>query len=159
MEGRIKEAEDRVRLNKDRLSKIKGNDGKIKVNGVTYDSVDGMAEFFKTHNKKQKEDETKIRERGTNEVIKRNLSMNIGGFDFELTTTLSGEFRRDKGDLRFTVGRKATYSCPELDIENRYIEGGYIRNGVESIVQDVISGNYFKEWMENAKASAERMKE
>lgn len=159
MEGRIKEAEDRVRLNKDRLSKIKGNDGKIKVNGVTYDSVDGMAEFFKTHNKKQKEDETKIRERGTNEVVKRNLSMNIGGFDFEFTTTLSGEFRRDKGDLRFTVGRKATYSCPELDIENRYIEGGYIRNGVESIVKDVISGNYFKEWMENAKASAERMKE
>ena len=159
MEGRIKEAENRVRLNKDRLSKIKGNDGKIKVNGVTYDSVDSMAEFFKTHNKKQKEDETKIREKGTNEVIKRNLSMNIGGFDFEFTTTLSGEFRRDKGDLRFTVGRKATYSCPELDIENRYIEGGYIRNGVESIVKDVISGNYFKEWMENAKASAERMKE
>ena len=159
MEGRIKEAEDRVRLNKDRLSKIKGNDGKIKVNGVTYDSVDGMAEFFKTHNKKQKEDETKIRERGTNEVIKRNLSMNIGGFDFEFTTTLSGEFRRDKGDLRFTVGRKATYSCPELDIENRYIEGGYIRNGVESIINDVISGEDFREWMENAKASAERMKE
>lgn len=159
MEGRIKEAEDRVRLNEDRLSKIKGNDGKIKVNGVTYDSVDGMAEFFKTHNKKQKEDETKIRERGTNEVIKRNLSMNIGGFDFEFTTTLSGEFRRDKGDLRFTVGRKATYSCPELDIENRYIEGGYIRNGVESIINDVISGEDFREWMESAKASAERMKE
>lgn len=159
MEGRIKEAEDRVRLNKDRLSKIKGNDGKIKVNGVTYDSVDGMAEFFKTHNKKQKEDETKIRERGTNEVIKRNLSINIGGLDFEFTTTLSGEFRRDKGDLRFTVGRKATYSCPELDIENRYIEGGYIRNGVESIINDVISGEDFREWMENAKVSAERMKE
>ena len=159
MEGRIKEAEDRVRLNEDRLSKIKGNDGKIKVNGIIYDSVDGMAEFFKTHNKKQKEDETKIRERGTNEVIKRNLSMNIGGFDFEFTTTLSGEFRRDKGDLRFTVGRKATYSCPELDIENRYIEGGYIRNGVESIINDVISGEDFREWMENAKASAERMKE
>ena len=159
MEGRIKEAEDRVRLNEDRLSKIKGNDGKIKVNGIIYDSVDGMAEFFKTHNKKQKEDETKIRERGTNEVIKRNLSMNIGGFDFEFTTTLSGEFRRDKGDLRFTVGRKATYSCPELDIDNRYIEGGYIRNGVESIINDVISGEDFREWMENAKASAERMKE
>ena len=159
IEGRIKEAEDRVRLNEDRLSKIKGNDGKIKVNGVTYDSVDGMAEFFKTHNKKQKEDETKIRERGTNEVIKRNLSMNIGGFDFEFTITLSGEFRRDKGDLKFTVGRKATYSCPELDIENRYIEGGYIRNGVESIINDVISGEDFREWMENAKASAERMKE
>ena len=159
MEGRIKEAEDRVRLNEDRLSKIKGNDGKIKVNGVTYASVDDMAEFFKTHNKKQKEDETKIRERGTNEVIKRNLSMNIGGFDFEFTTTLSGEFRRDKGDLRFTVGRKATYSCPELDIENRYIEGGYIRNGVESIINDVISGEDFREWMESAKASAERMKE
>ncbi|MCF2603380.1 hypothetical protein JQM84_06735 [Parabacteroides distasonis] len=159
MEGRIKEAEDRVRLNEDRLSKIKGNDGKIKVNGIIYDSVDGMAEFFKTHNKKQKEDETKIRERGTNEVIKRNLSMNIGGFDFEFTTTLSGEFRRDKGDLRFTVGRKATYSCPELDIENRYIEGGYIRNGVESIINDVISGEDFREWMETAKASSERMKE
>lgn len=159
MEGRIKEAEDRVRLNKDRLSKIKGNDGKIKVNGATYASVDDMAEFFKTHNKKQKEDETKIRERGTNEVIKRNLSMNIGGFDFEFTTTLSGEFRRDKGDLRFTVGRKATYSCPELNIENRYIEGGYIRNGVESIINDVISGEDFREWMETAKASSERMKE
>lgn len=128
------------------LEKLQSVDAKpqIVVGKQRFDSFDKMGDFFKEHNKGVREAEEKMKQKYGDAKETRQLVMNIGGFDFTFTTKISKETRSSERALFSAVIRKITYSCPELGLTNIPIKGGYIRGGVEFVVNEILSGNDFR---------------
>lgn len=133
-----------------------GKADKIEVGKKEYSSLDDMAPLFKDHNKSVMEASKALKESNTANEQKRELEMKIGPFTFKFTTTLSKETVRTIGNLSTEVKRKITYSCPELGLESVPVKQSLLKNGVEDIIENVITGKDFSENVESAKNSISR---
>lgn len=120
----------------------------------TFASVEAMADFFKEYNKSIAEATKKLKEGGSNTRQTRNLTVSLGGFSFIVQTTLSSDTVSGRGQLFTEVHRKMTYSCPELGLSDIPVHQGLLRNAIEDIVSNVITGKDFSEKADAAERNA-----
>ena len=154
----IKEAEQRIEDNGSYLKAVQsafpnGRFGEISVGKQRFASVEAMEDFFKDYNKKALADMQKIKSGEITGDQRRELTIRIGDFDFVVTTDLSRKTASEGRTLFTQAERKMTYSCPELGIENVPVKQNLLRNAVEDITTNVLTGKDFSEQLEAAQRS------
>lgn len=158
IKGFIKDAEQRIEEYGKYLSAVRTAfpDGKfteIATGKHRFTSVEAMEEFFKEHNKSILAEVKKIKDGDIAGEQTRELPIKVGDFTFKVKTVLHKEMNRDGGTLFTEVHRKMTYSCPELGKEDVPVHQSLLRNAIEDIVNDVITGKDFAERLEAAERS------
>ena len=156
----IKSAEERAERNKKALAKVEA----AKVGGITigktqYPSLDAMADYIKEYNSKQREQQEQVRTAsGYQAEAKSDLTVNVGGIDFHIHRVITKEQKQERGQLSLSFAAKTqmTYSCPELGLEDVSVDGQRLKYALEDIMDNVLSGDRFREEMQYAERSAER---
>ena len=158
----IKDSEERAERNKKSLAKVEAakNDG-ITIGKMKFSSLDDMADYLKEYNSKQREQQEQVRmASGYNSEAKSDLTINVGGFDFHVKRVITKDQKKEKGQLSlsFFSKTKMTYSCPELGLEDVPVDGQRLKSALEDILENVLSGDDFREKAEYADRAAERYK-
>lgn len=150
LEGQIKAAEQRVEEANAHLLAVQKAfpDGKfteITVGKQKFGSVDAMSDFIKEHNKKILDAVKAMKEHPGNAAQTNTLTLLLGGYDFVVKTEMSRETQNIGGSLFAEIHRKMTYSCPELGLTDIPVKQSLLRNAVEDITENVITGKDFAE--------------
>lgn len=150
LEGQIKAAEQRAEEADAHLLAVQKAfpDGKfteITVGKQKFGSVDAMADFIKEHNKKILDAVKAMKEHPSNAAQTNTLTLSLGGYDFVVKTDMSRETQNIGGSLFAEIHRKMTYSCPELGLTDIPVKQSLLRNAVEDITENVITGKDFAE--------------
>lgn len=150
LEGQIKAAEQRAEEANAQLLAVQKAfpDGKfteITVGKLKFASVDAMADFIKEHNKKILDAVKAMKENPGNNVQTNALTLSLGGYDFVVKTEMSRETVNNGGLLFAEIHRRMSYSCPELGLNNVPVKQSLLRNAVEDITENVITGMDFAE--------------
>ena len=158
----IKDSEERAKRNKEALAKVETakNDG-ITIGKMKFPSLDAMGDYIKDYNSKQREQQEQVRTAsGYKAEAKSDLTVSIGGFDFHIHRVISKEQKQEKGQLSLSFFSKTqmTYSCPELGLEDVPVDGQRLKSALEDILENVLSGDDFREKAEYAERAAERYK-
>lgn len=158
IKGLIKDAETRIELNSRNLKEVQSAfpDGKFKeitIGKKRFTSIESMEDFFKEHNKSVIADTKKIKDGEMSGNQTREVTIQIDGYSFIVKTELTKEFSSKGINMFSEVHRKMTYSCPQLGIENVPVKQALLRNGVEDIVNNIITGKDFAELLEASEHS------
>ena len=150
LEGQIKAAEQRAEEANAHLLAVQKAfpDGKfteITVGKQKFGSVDAMSDFIKEHNKKILDAVKAMKEHPGNAAQTKTLTLSLGGYDFVVKTEMSRETQNIGGSLFAEIHRKMTYSCPELGLTDIPVKQSLLRNAVEDITENVITGKDFAE--------------
>lgn len=150
LEGQIKAAEQRAEEANAHLLAVQKAfpDGKfteITVGKQKFGSVDAMSDFIKEHNKKILDAVKAMKEHPGNAAQTNTLTLSLGGYDFVVKTEMSRETQNIGGSLFAEIHRKMTYSCPELGLTDIPVKLSLLRNAVEDITENVITGKDFAE--------------
>ncbi len=149
VEGFIKGAERRIEIETKNLEIIGSHfpDGTIKkitIGKLTFDSVAAMEDFFKEQNAKMNEAAENVREGADNYTSK--LVVDVDCLKFEVTTTVSRTVdSKGQGTLTFEPERNVTYSCEELGIKDQAIKGNRLKNIMQKISEDIVTGRESRE--------------
>ena len=154
----IKDAEKRIEDNSRSLEAVRASfpDEQFKeivIGKHRFTSVDTMDDFFKEHNKTVLAEMKQMKDGDIAGEQKRELTIQIGNFPFIVTTKLTRQTMRDGTTLFNDVERKMTYSCTELGIEDVPVRQNLLRNAIEDITGNVITGKNFTERLEAAERS------
>lgn len=146
----IKDAEKRIEDNGRYLEAVRSSfpDGHFKeivIGKHRFTSVDTMDDFFKEHNKSVLAEMKQMKDGEIAGEQKRELSIQIGDFSFVVATKLTRKTMSDGATLFNDVERRMTYSCPELGIEDVPVRQNLLRNAIEDITSNVITGKDFAE--------------
>lgn len=163
LEGKIKTAEQRAEEANAHLLAVQkafpgGKFTDITIGKQKFTSVDGMADFIKEHNKKILDAVKAMKENPGNSAQTNTLTLSLGGYDFVVKTEMSRETVNNGGSLFAEVHRKMTYSCPELGLTDIPVKQSLLRNAVEDITENVITGKDFAERFDIAARMAKRGK-
>ena len=150
LEGQIKAAEQRAEEANAQLLAVQkafpnGKFTEITVGKLKFASVDAMADFIKEHNKKILDAVKAMKENPGNNVQTNALTLSLGGYDFVVKTEMSRETVNNGGLLFAEIHRRMSYSCPELGLNNVPVKQSLLRNAVEDITENVITGRDFAE--------------
>lgn len=143
LEERIKKVQAFADRQKTRLDGIKktfpdGKFKKISIGKHSFASVADMEDYFKNYNKKVIENQEKIRDEDSPEgLINMDLSINVDGYNFVAHTEILNYLG--------SVSRTMTYSCDELGIKDAQARQGYLKNAINDIIDNVVSGKRFEE--------------
>ena len=151
----IKDAEKRIDDNSRYLETVRASfpDGKFKeivIGKHRFATVEAMEDFFKEHNKSILAEMKQMKDGEIAGEQKRELTIQIGDFSFVVTTKLTRQTMRDGATLFNDVERKMTYSCAALGIEDIPVRQNLLRNAIEDITNNVITGKDFAERVEIA---------
>lgn len=154
----IKDAEKRIEDNSRSLEAVRApfpdeQFKEIVIGKHRFTSVDTMDDFFKEHNKTVLAEMKQMKDGDIAGEQKRELTIQIGNFPFIVTTKLTRQTMRDGTTLFNDVERKMTYSCTELGIEDVPVRQNLLRNAIEDITGNVITGKNFAERLEAAERS------
>lgn len=158
----IKDSEERAKRNKEALARVEAakNDG-ITIGKMKFPSLDAMGDYIKDYNSKQREQQEQVRTAsGYQAEAKSDLTVSVGGFDFHIHRVITKEQKQEKGQLSLSFFSKTqmTYSCPELGLEDVPVDGQRLKSALEDILENVLSGDDFREKAEYADRAAERYK-
>ena len=150
LEGQIKAAEQRAEEANAHLLAVQkafpsGKFTEITVGKQKFGSVDAMSDFIKEHNKKILDAVKAMKEHPGNTAQSNTLTLSLGGYDFVVKTDMSRETQNIGGSLFAEIHRKMTYSCPELGLADIPVKQSLLRNAVEDITENVITGKDFAE--------------
>ena len=150
LEGQIKAAEQRAEEANTHLLAVQKAfpDGKfteITAGKLKFASVDAMTDFIKDHNKKILDAVKAMKENPGNKAQTNTLTLSLGGYDFVVKTKMSRETVNNGGLLFAEIHRKMSYSCPELGLNDVPVKQSLLRNAVEDITENVITGKDFAE--------------
>lgn len=143
LEERIKKVQAFADRQKTRLDGIKNTfpDGKFKKISIgkhSFASVADMEDYFKNYNKKVIENQEKIRDENSVEgLANMDLAINVDGYNFVAHTEILNYLG--------SVSRTMTYSCDELGIKDEQVRQGYLKNAINDIIDNVVSGKRFEE--------------
>ena len=159
LEGQIKAEEQRAEEANAHLLAVQKAfpDGKfteITVGKQKFGAVDDMADFIKEHNKKIHEATKAMKKSPGNSSQVSTLTLSLGGYDFVVKTEMSRETQNIGGSLFAEIHRKMSYSCPELGLTDVPVKQALLRNAVEDITENVITGKDFAERFDNATRAA-----
>lgn len=154
----INDAEKRIKDNSRYLEVVRTSfpDGKFKeivIGKHRFTTIDAMEDFFKEHNKSLLAEMKQMKDGGGVGEQKRQLTIQIGDFSFVVTTKLTRRTVREGATLFNDVERKMTYSCAELGIEDTPVRQNLLRNAIDDITNNVITGRDFSERLEAAERS------
>ncbi len=155
LEGQIKAAEKRAEEANAHLLAVQKAfpDGKfteITVGKQKFSTLDDMADFIKEHNKKILDAVKAMKENPGNSSQTNTLTLSLGGYDFVVKTEMSRETVNSGGSLFAEIHRRMSYSCPELGLTDVPVKQSLLRNAVEDITENVITGRDFAERFDNA---------
>ena len=122
-----------------------GKFNEITVGKHKFGSVDDMADFIKDHNKKILDAVKAMKENPTNEIQTNTVTLSLGGFDFVVKTEMVHDTLSKDGLLFAEIHRIMTYSCPELGLNDVPVKQSLLRNAIEDITENVITGKDFAE--------------
>ena len=143
LEERIKKVQAFADRQKTRLDGIKktfpdGKFKKISIGKHSFASVADMEDYFKNYNKKVIENQEKIRDENSPEgLINMDLAINVDGYNFVAHTEILNYLG--------SVSRTMTYSCDELGIKDEQARQGYLKNAINDIIDNAVSGKRFEE--------------
>lgn len=143
LEERIKKVQAFADRQKTRLDGIKktfpdGKFKKISIGKHSFASVADMEDYFKNYNKKVIENQEKVRDENSAEgLINMDLAINVDGYNFVAHTEIINYLG--------SVSRTMTYSCDELGIKDEQARQGYLKNAINDIIDNVVSGKRFEE--------------
>lgn len=148
LNGQIKQEQERKDTNEKNLSLVRKTypDGTFKtitIGKQKFDSVEAMADFFKEHNKKVKDEGEKVKD-SANASYTSNLNVNIDGLDFVVRTEVAKETTSQGINIFTKATRKMLYSQKELGLTDVPVKNGLLRNAIEDITENVINGNDFE---------------
>lgn len=155
LESKIRNAKSRLEDVRKALEKVVSMSSQhpeltITVDKKKYASIDAMADYIKEFNKKIRDTESDMRENPyTDTERKLTLKVNVGGFDFVFITDMSIETTSKQGTLFSAVRRKMAYNCDALGLEDIPVRQSLLREGLEDIIENVITGNDFRERIDN----------
>lgn len=156
LKGQIMASKERKALAEAALKKVESAKNKeILIGKARYKGVDDMADYIKDFNKKLHDLQEKIRT-GFNNKATSDLTLHIGGFEFTLKSIISQETKRNGTSLSTVSSTRMTYDCDELGLKDIPVTGQKLKNALTDIVNNVMSGNDFREIMEAAERSIER---
>ena len=146
----IKDAEKRIEDNGRYLEAVRSSfpDEQFKeivIGKHRFTSVDTMDDFFKEYNKSVLAEMKQMKDGEISGEQKRELIIQIGDFSFVVTTKLTRKTMSDGATLFNDVERRMTYSCLELGIEDVPVRQNLLRNAIEDITDNVITGKDFAE--------------
>lgn len=155
----IKYSEDKAADYRKALTKVEAAkmDG-ITVGGKKFLTLEAMADYIKDYNSKQREQQEQVRTvYGYDAKAESDLTVNAGGFDFKIHRVITKEQAQEKGQLSisFYAKTRMTYSCPELGLEDVPVDGQRLKSALEDIVNNVLSGDDFREGVERTERAAE----
>ena len=159
VKGFIKDAEKRIEDNSRYLEAVRSEfpNGKAKeivIGKHRFSSVEAMEDYLKEYNKIINAEVKKIKEGEIAGDQTRELSLSLGNYIFKIKTRLYKEMNFNEGaGLFYDVHRKMTYSCPELGLDDVPVKQSLLRNAIEDITQNVITGVDFAERLETAERS------
>lgn len=150
LEGQIKAAEQRAEEANAHLLAVQkafpeGKFTEITVGKQKFRTVEDMADFIKEHNKKILDAVNAMKEHPGNSSQTNTLTLSLGGYDFVVKTEMSRETQNIGGSLFAEIHRKMTYSCPELELTDIPVKQSLLRNAIEDITENVITGKDFAE--------------
>lgn len=150
LEGQIKAAEQRAEEANTHLLAVQkafpnGKFTEITAGKLKFASVDAMTDFIKDHNKKILDAVKAMKENPGNKAQTHTLTLSLGGYDFVVKTEMSREIVNNGGLLFAEIHRKMSYSCPELGLNDVPVKQSLLRNAVEDITENVITGKDFAE--------------
>lgn len=150
LEGQIKAAEQRAEEANAHLLAVQkafpeGKFTEITVGKQKFRTVEDMADFIKEHNKKILDAVNAMKEHPGNSSQTNTLTLSLGGYDFVVKTEVSRETQNIGGSLFAEIHRKMTYSCPELGLTDIPVKQSLLRNAIEDITENVITGKDFSE--------------
>ena len=162
LKGQIFDAERMLEDNRAHLETVtktfpNGEFKKITIGKMQFDSIDAMSDFIKDFNKKIREESDKIKD-SANSNYNSKLVVNIDGLDFVVHTEMTKETTSKGVNIFSKTTRKMYYSQDELGLENVPIKQGLLRNGIEDIVLNVITGHDFAERIDTLKQNIARYK-
>ena len=162
LKGQIFDAERMLEDNSAHLETVtktfpNGEFKKITIGKMQFDSIDAMSDFIKDFNKKIREESDKIKD-SANSNYNSKLVVNIDGLDFVVHTEMTKETTSKGVNIFSKTTRKMYYSQDELGLENVPIKQGLLRNGIEDIVLNVITGHDFAERIDTLKQNIARYK-
>lgn len=143
LEERIKKVQAFADRQKTRLDGIKktfpdGKFKKISIGKHSFASVADMEDYFKNYNKKVIENQEKVRDENSPEgLVNMDLAINVDGYNFVAHTEIINYLG--------SVSRTMTYSCDELGIKDEQARQGYLKNAINDIIDNVVSGKRFEE--------------
>lgn len=162
LKGQIFDAERMLEDNRAHLETVtktfpNGEFKKITIGKMQFDSIDAMSDFIKDFNKKIREESDKIKD-SANSNYNSKLVVNIDGLDFVVHTEMTKETTSKGVNIFSKTTRKMYYSQDELGLKNVPIKQGLLRNGIEDIVLNVITGHDFAERIDTLKQNIARYK-
>lgn len=143
LEERIKKVQAFADRQKTRLDGIKKTfpDGKFKKVSIgkhSFTSVSDMEDYFKDYNKKLTQNQEKVRDENSVEgLVNMDLAINVDGYNFVAHTEILNYLG--------SVSRTMTYSCDELGIKDEQVRQGYLKNAINDIIDNVVSGKRLEE--------------
>jgi N12 class adenine-specific DNA methylase len=143
LEERIKKVQAFADRQKTRLDGIKktfpdGKFKKISIGKHSFASVADMEDYFKDYNKKVIENQEKVRDENSVEgLVNMDLAINVDGYNFVAHTEILNYLG--------SVSRTMTYSCDELGIKDEQVRQGYLKNAINDIIDNVVSGKRLEE--------------
>lgn len=155
----IAQAEKTAKEQRGYLDKVKkafpnGTFSEIKAGSHTFPSVDAMSDYIKDHNKSITDAAKQAKEGKDASGETRSLSISLGGFTFVVQTRITSETSRVGGQLFTETHRSMVYSCPELGLSDVPVHQSLLRNAIDDIVENVITGKDFAERADAAERSA-----
>ncbi|WP_281798777.1 helicase-related protein [Prevotella pallens] len=162
LKGQISKAEQLLEDNNASLKAVKETFPNGKFNQITigkqqFDSIEAMTDFIKDYNKKINEESNKLKEKA-NANYNSQMVVNIDGLEFTIHLELAKETANKGVSLFSKVTRKMYYSQNELGLKNVPIKQGLLRNGIEDILNNVITGHDFAERIDTLKQSIAQYK-
>lgn len=162
LKGQIFDAERMLEDNRTHLETVtktfpNGEFKKITIGKMQFDGIDAMSDFIKDFNKKIREESDKIKD-SANSNYNSKLVVNIDGLDFVVHTEMTKETTSKGVNIFSKTTRKMYYSQDELGLENVPIKQGLLRNGIEDIVLNVITGHDFAERIDTLNQNIARYK-
>ena len=162
LKGQISKAEQLLEDNNASLKAVKETFPNGKFNQITigkqqFDSIEAMTDFIKDYNKKINEESNKLKEKA-NANYNSQMVVNIDGLEFTIHLELVKETANKGVSLFSKVTRKMYYSQNELGLKNVPIKQGLLRNGIEDILNNVITGHDFAERIDTLKQSIAQYK-
>lgn len=129
----------------------------ITVGKQHFNNADEMGDFIKEYNKKITEDMDRIRKSFMSEDTVREMTMSIGGFDFNVRTVMARDTEKRGTTLSYVTRRTMSYTCEALGLtEPVPVKQGLLRNAIEDIMQNVLTGKDARERVEAAESSIAR---
>lgn len=151
-----------LKTEQDALDKVsKAKDTAVVLNGKKYKDLDEMKDVIKEITAKQTDRVKNARANmrfGRTEKTSSELTVNIGGFDFVFKTDIEPTAEYVEHVLTTVVHTYMSYSCSDLGLDNVPVQRASFKNGLTDIMENIMTGNNFRENIERDKNQIERTK-